>query len=72
MALVELKRAENAAGDFFVDDSCIDCDLCRWIAPRTFTRLGDQSIVYAQPASPDEEMDALKALVTCPTASIGA
>lgn len=72
MALVELKRPENVAGDFFVDSSCIDCDLCRWIAPQTFSRLGDQSIVYAQPASLEAEMDALKAMVTCPTASIGA
>jgi ferredoxin len=27
---------ENVAGDFFVDDSCIDCDTCRQVAPATF------------------------------------
>ncbi|HKS40171.1 MAG TPA: MBL fold metallo-hydrolase [Blastocatellia bacterium] len=72
MALVELRRAENVAGDFFVDSTCIDCDLCRQIAPETFSDIGDQSIVHRQPRSDVEEFNALKALVACPTASIGA
>ncbi len=71
MALIELRRAENVAGDFFVDTTCIDCDLCRQIAPSVFTDTGDQSAVYHQPSSHEEEFAALKALVTCPTASIG-
>lgn len=71
MALIELRRAENVAGDFFVDSSCIDCDLCRQIAPATFKAAGEQSAVFSQPRTPDEQMAALKALVTCPTASIG-
>jgi glyoxylase-like metal-dependent hydrolase (beta-lactamase superfamily II)/ferredoxin len=72
MALVELRHAKNVAGDFFVDSTCIDCDLCRQIAPETFSDNGDQSVVYHQPRAPEEEIAALKALVTCPTASIGA
>jgi glyoxylase-like metal-dependent hydrolase (beta-lactamase superfamily II)/ferredoxin len=71
MALTELRRAENVTGDFFVDSSCIDCDLCRQIAPASFKAIGEQSAVYRQPRTPDEEMAALKALITCPTASIG-
>ncbi|MEW6212441.1 MAG: MBL fold metallo-hydrolase [Acidobacteriota bacterium] len=71
MALINLRRAENVAGDFFVDSSCIDCDLCRQIAPSVFTDIGDQSTVYHQPSHREEEFAALKALVTCPTASIG-
>ncbi|HYV06353.1 MAG TPA: MBL fold metallo-hydrolase [Blastocatellia bacterium] len=71
MALVELRLADNVAGDFFVDSSCIDCDLCRQIAPDTFSQAGDQSAVYRQPRTPDQVFAALKALVTCPTASIG-
>lgn len=71
MALIGLRRAENIAGDFFVDSSCIDCDLCRQIAPLSFTAAGEQSAVYHQPETPAETMAALKALVTCPTASIG-
>src|SRR5581483_11004098 len=71
MALVELRLAENVAGDFFVDSTCIDCDLCRQIAPATFKAAGEQSAVYCQPRTADETLAALKALVTCPTASIG-
>jgi glyoxylase-like metal-dependent hydrolase (beta-lactamase superfamily II)/ferredoxin len=71
MALQELRLAENVAGDFFVDNTCIDCDLCRQIAPDTFSSFGDQSIVYRQPQTPGQLFAALKALVTCPTASIG-
>ncbi|MFY9609425.1 MAG: MBL fold metallo-hydrolase [Blastocatellia bacterium] len=71
MALVELRRNENVAGDFFVDSSCIDCDLCRQIAPDTFSQAGDQSAVHRQPRTPEAVFAALKALVTCPTSSIG-
>jgi glyoxylase-like metal-dependent hydrolase (beta-lactamase superfamily II)/ferredoxin len=71
MALQKLRKKENVDGEFFVDESCIDCDLCRQIAPKTFLDTGDQSAVYHQPDNPEEELAALKALVTCPTASIG-
>lgn len=71
MALSELRLPANVPGDFFVDNTCIDCDLCRQIAPETFSDIGDQSIVYHQPSTFDQEFAALKALVTCPTASIG-
>src|SRR5687768_5471078 len=72
MAQVELRLAQNVAGDFYVDSTCIDCDLCRQIAPETFSDIGEQSVVYHQPETADQELAALKALVTCPTASIGA
>lgn len=72
MAMSKLRIPGNAAGDFFVDSTCIDCDLCRQIAPEVFRQEGDQSVVYRQPDSRDVEFRALKALVTCPTASIGA
>ncbi|HEX5732477.1 MAG TPA: MBL fold metallo-hydrolase [Blastocatellia bacterium] len=72
MAQVKLRLAQNVAGDFYVDSTCIDCDLCRQIAPETFSDIGEQSVVYHQPETADQELAALKALVTCPTASIGA
>ena len=72
MALIELRRTENIAGDFYVDSTCIDCDLCRQIAPHSFSSEGEQSIVYRQPSTPEDELAALKAMITCPTASIGA
>jgi len=73
MARVARRLPENAAGDLFVDDSCIDCETCRQIAPAVFARDSGagQSIVGAQPASAADERRALMALVACPTASIG-
>lgn len=71
MASSARRRAENVAGELFVDDSCIDCDACRWIAPATFDRAGEQSRVHAQPRTAETRADALAALVACPTRSIG-
>ena len=71
MAQVERRLTHNVEGDFFVDESCIDCDACRQIAPETFRDHGDQSSVGHQPESPEAIHRALMALVACPTASIG-
>jgi len=64
---------ENAPGPFFVDDTCIDCDTCRQIAPATFGRLDARGLSYVahQPRSPADRRLASMALVACPTASIG-
>jgi glyoxylase-like metal-dependent hydrolase (beta-lactamase superfamily II)/ferredoxin len=72
MANPSRRLPENAPGDFYVDDSCIDCDACRQIAPTVFRDHGDQSSVFHQPEGEGEALDALKALVACPTSSIGA
>jgi len=71
MAKLQERRAENVGRDFYVDASCIDCDLCRSIAPATYGRVGEQSAVLRQPESAQEVFRALQALVTCPTSSIG-
>jgi glyoxylase-like metal-dependent hydrolase (beta-lactamase superfamily II)/ferredoxin len=71
MANLSRRLAENVAGDFFVDATCIDCDACRQIAPETFRDHGDQSSVYQQPTTGEEMRRALMALVACPTGSIG-
>ena len=71
MAQVALKLPNNAAGDFFVDSSCIDCDACRQIAPAVFRDENDQSVVFHQPQDDAERLAAQKALISCPTASIG-
>jgi glyoxylase-like metal-dependent hydrolase (beta-lactamase superfamily II)/ferredoxin len=63
--------AENVSGDFFVDDTCIDCDLCRQIEPAVFTEDADHSIVYHQPEDGIQSHRAAMALVACPTGSIG-
>jgi glyoxylase-like metal-dependent hydrolase (beta-lactamase superfamily II) len=62
---------ENVPGAFFVDSTCIDCDTCRQIAPATFGETGDFSFVQLQPRDAVETRAALRALVACPTGSIG-
>ncbi len=71
MAHPKRRLSGNAAGDFYVDDTCIDCDTCRWLAPETFFRIAGQSAVRAQPQTPEDRRQALSAAVACPTASIG-
>jgi glyoxylase-like metal-dependent hydrolase (beta-lactamase superfamily II)/ferredoxin len=71
MANAKLRLPENVPGDFYVDETCIDCDACRQIAPETFRDHGDQSSVYQQPTTADAIQRALMALVACPTGSIG-
>jgi len=71
LAQPALRVPANVPGDFFVDSTCIDCDACRQIAPTVFHDIGDQSAVFHQPRSEDELLAAQKALISCPTASIG-
>ena len=71
MAQLQQRRAENIAGNFYVDSSCIDCDTCRWVAPEVFGREEQQSAVYHQPENETERLHSLQALLACPTASIG-
>jgi glyoxylase-like metal-dependent hydrolase (beta-lactamase superfamily II)/ferredoxin len=71
MASQERSVAENVPGDFFVDRSCIDCDTCRWRAPATFADASEHAYVARQPATVAERLEALRALVACPTGSIG-
>ena len=73
MARLAARLAENAAGDFYVDSTCIDCDTCRQIAPEVFARADaiEQSVVVCQPDGEPARARSLMALVACPTASIG-
>jgi glyoxylase-like metal-dependent hydrolase (beta-lactamase superfamily II)/ferredoxin len=74
MATPRERLPENAPGPWFVDASCIDCDACRQIAPRTFARSTEreQSFVVQQPVGAATARRAAMALVACPTSSIGA
>jgi glyoxylase-like metal-dependent hydrolase (beta-lactamase superfamily II)/ferredoxin len=71
MANTRKRLAENVSGEFFVDASCIDCDTCRQLAPETFADAGNYAFVYAQPQTAEERRKALRALLACPTGSIG-
>ncbi|HEX3871565.1 MAG TPA: ferredoxin, partial [Pirellulales bacterium] len=71
MADPRKRLAINAAGDVFVDSTCIDCDTCRQLAPTVFGEAADTSFVRSQPATADEHRRAMRALLACPTGSIG-
>jgi len=71
MAQTALRLPDNVPGDFYVDSTCIDCDACRIFAPTVFSDTGDQSAVFHQPETDGEILAAQKALISCPTASIG-
>ncbi len=72
MAAIDHKLADNVAGRYYVDEQCIDCDLCRQEAPNNFTRNENAgySYVFEQPATP-EEIAACQALAGCPVEAIG-
>ena len=73
MADFTLKSPANIPGPFYVDETCIDCDMCREHAP-AFLRRDDHlglSYVYRQPTDPEEVAQFEEAIDLCPTESIG-
>ena len=73
MAELVDKYEDNVAGKYFVDEQCIDCDLCRETAPTNFTRNEDigYSYVYKQPENKEEEESCKEAMEGCPVEAIG-
>ncbi len=73
MADTANRYPENIAGAYYVDNQCIDCDLCRETAPASFKRNDDggYSFVYKQPDSPEEQKLAKEAMEGCPVEAIG-
>jgi len=73
MAELSQKLSENVSGRFYVDATCIDCDLCRETAPHSFRRNDAEghSYVHRQPEDAAEEAACLAALEECPVEAIG-
>ncbi|NBO38971.1 ferredoxin, partial [bacterium] len=46
MADIANRYSENVTGKYFVDNQCIDCDLCRETAPKNYTRWDDGGYSY--------------------------
>jgi ferredoxin len=67
------KLPDNAAGQFYVDTQCIDCDVCRDMAQDNFTRNDDNgySFVYKQPVTQEEFDLCIEAMTQCPVEAIG-
>ena len=68
MADAANKYPENVAGKYYVDNQCIDCDLCRETAPDNFKRNDDggYSVVYKQAGTPDQ-IQVMRIMVQDPT-----
>jgi ferredoxin len=73
MADPKQKARENVGGRYYVDVTCIDCDLCRETASVNFARqdVRGHSYVGKQPATPAEAAACLAALEECPVEAIG-
>jgi ferredoxin len=73
MADRNARQPENVSGEFYVDTTCIDCDVCRDIAPDNFTRqeTAGYSYVYRQPRSDQELSLCQEAMAACPVEAIG-
>ncbi len=72
MADAKRRHPNNDAGAWFVDTTCIDCDICREHEPAVFARHGEGTYVARPPRTPDETRRAWLALQACPVACIGA
>ena len=67
------KPPDNVPGKYYVDSSCIDCDLCRETAPTLFSRNDDGSYSYVskQPETEEEIQLMTMALNGCPVEAVG-
>ena len=73
MASVAERYPQNAAGRFYVNSECIDCDNCRDMAPGFFVRDDDgaHSFVCDQPETEEEIELCIQAMEDCPVEAIG-
>ncbi len=73
MADIADRYEDNTGGKFYVDNQCIDCDLCRETAPENFTRNDDggYSFVFKQPEGDEQVAQCQEAMEGCPVEAIG-
>jgi ferredoxin len=73
MADKHAKWSANVAGKYYVDEECIDCNLCSEVAPDNFSRHEDDGhdFVHKQPESDTEKELCKEALESCPVEAIG-
>ncbi len=73
MPSFEERHADNTPGKYYVDTQCLDCDLCREIAPMVFQRNNDAGYSYVgrQPESEEELALSVEAHEACPVEAIG-
>ncbi|MGB9690700.1 MAG: ferredoxin [Candidatus Sumerlaeaceae bacterium] len=64
---------DNAPGKWYVDNTCIDCDACRQVAPNNFSRNEEAGYSYVskQPENEEELKQCQEAKESCPVEAIG-
>jgi ferredoxin len=65
------KFQSNAPGRYFVDRTCVHCELCHELAPEHFAQTPHEGFVCRQPVTGDEERTCRHALDSCPVGAIG-
>ena len=73
MADPDDKVEGSVDGKYYVDSSCIDCDVCRTTAPNNFEANEDEGFSYVvkQPENDEEEAQMEEAIESCPVEAIG-
>ena len=73
MARRAARHPASAPGPWFVDTRCIDCDAARHVAPGLIVRNPSDgvSLFTRQPETPEELEMAWRAVLVCPTRSVG-
>ena len=67
------RHSDNVSGKFYVDSSCIGCNVCLEEAPGNldFDEYTDKAYVFKQPKNEDELKACKSAMAACPVGSIG-
>ena len=73
MADLTRRWSQNVPGKYYVDEDCIDCNLCSEIAPDNFKVEEDEGhdFVYKQPENDEETSLCDEAMESCPVEAIG-
>ncbi len=71
MAKLSERNSDSAPGDWYIDNRCIDCGASRDVAPGLVVLRKGKSVFARQPANEEEERAAWRAVLVCPTASVG-
>jgi glyoxylase-like metal-dependent hydrolase (beta-lactamase superfamily II) len=64
------RHRDNAPGDWYVDTNCINCKAAQTVAPGLIVERGGQSVFAHQPETEAELVQAWRARLLCPTASV--
>jgi glyoxylase-like metal-dependent hydrolase (beta-lactamase superfamily II) len=65
------RNPASAPGDWYIDRRCIDCGASREVAPGLIVHRRGKSVFARQPENENEERAAWRAVLVCPTASVG-